>query len=743
MWSVGNFLFNFIAYILALAPFIGGAYLIIQYINYFRRLNKEPPKNRANAKIWIARGFIFIPIIIGFKIIFLPFLFLIRPQWMLDLTYIMFSAGWIGFVSMIWIFAYKRTVSREIIGFSDYKTVLEMLLRKKPDEKVSIYQYLNDIFIKKTKEKYSDFLRTLFYVKQRPLFYAWNNESGNINDEVKIFSQIRIKDDVYYNEPYKITLKDASRHIHILAPTGSGKTKSILSPLMQQAIDKGVGIISIDPKGDTEVMNSIIGLMNEQNRLDDLKFLDLAYPERSHTYNPLATNNPIVCQSIINATLPEQTGGEFYVGKQQEFINAIMSWMDTFYKVMGDEGKKFNFIDLYTIIAYLPKSIDILLAKIDSSKNRDVLSQAWIKGIKQEAEDDKRYSGFLAGLRKHISRYAFLSNAVWLINDYNPDINVQKDLDEGRAITFFLRALKYPAGESIDIGKMLLMDIQSYASKKQEKGISKKIPDLLFIDEAASILPKAFLKMFDMARSAGIGIAVAHQDMSQFKPEIFKDIFNNSGTRIILRAGDVETAKYFSLLSGERKEFQYTYGTSGYNIFDSPKEWLLPHWTSMAKENMEPVVRPEELLDIPLGGGFVFSNTNKGNIKIKGKTYFFAKEFGSINIENLFPINEERLKRWREGGLNLIDEMSQQDMRNAGIEGKEKENVHNFQTANSKFKKGNFTSSPTIIMDNMPQPDGRMDGFNIDYDQREESDDTDNKTAIVDGDVLDTDVTER
>lgn len=736
-----DFLLKFTAYILAVAPFVGGAYLFIQYINYFRKLNKEPPKDKPNVKIWIARGFVFIPLIIGFKIIFLPFLFLIRPQWMLDMLYVMLLAGWLGFVSMVWIFIYKKSVSREIIGFNDYKTVLEMLLQKKEDEKISVYQYLNDIFIKKTKEKYREFLDNLFNKKQKPMFQVWNSDANNISEEIKIFSQVRVKDNVYYNEPYKITLKDATRHIHILAPTGSGKTKSILSPLMQQAIDKGVGIISIDPKGDTEVMNSIIGLMSEQNRLSDLKFLDLAYPERSHTYNPLATNNPIVCQSIINATLPEQTGGEFYVGKQQEFVNAIMSWMDTFYKVMGDEGKKFNFIDLYTIIAYLPKSIDRLLAKIDSSKNRDVLSNAWIKGIKQEAEEDKRYSGFLAGLRKHISRYAFLSNAVWLINDYNPDINVQKDLDEGKAITFFLRALKYPAGESIDIGKMLLMDIQAYASKKQEKGINKKIPNLLFIDEAASILPKAFLKMFDMARSAGIGIAVAHQDMSQFKPEIFKDIFNNSGTRVILRAGDVETAKYFSLLSGEKKEFQYTYGTSGYNIFDSPKEWLLPHWTSMAKESMEPVVRPEELLDIPLGGGFVFSNTNDGNIKIKGKTYFFAKEYNSINIENLFPINKERLEKWREGGLNLIDEMSQSDMEKAGIGGQEGERVKNFKAESDKIKGGDFTDSQVITVKDMPQPDGRM--FDTVFDSKErEIDDTDNKTTIVDGDVLDTDVVE-
>ena len=728
------------AVVLLIAPFVGIVYLIWKYFEYLRSVRLNPPKDRPHAHIWVLRVLLLIPLLIGFKIIFLPFLFVIKPEWTMGMLEAILLAGWGGFFVMSFLAFYRRFVTNEVISFGDYKEALRILKYVDEEEKVPVTRYVKEVYLKKMWKKYNELLESFFFKNRKFLFGSWNTNANVINEEIKILSKIKVRENVYYDEPYKITLKDATRHIHILAPTGSGKTKSILAPLMQQVIDKGVGIISIDPKGDTEVINSILGLMGEQGRLGDLKFLDLAFPERSHTYNPLATNNPIVCQSIINSTLPEQTGGEFYVGKQQEFINAIMSWMDTFYKIMGTEGKKFNFIDLYTIIAYLPKSIDILMAKVDSAKDRDVLSQAWIKGIQKEAQEDSRYTGFLAGLRKHIARYAFLSNAVWLINDYNPDIDVQKDLDEGRAITFFLRALKYPAGESVDIGKMLLMDIQAYASRKQEKGLSKKIPNLLFIDEAASILPKTFLRMFDMARSTGIGIAVAHQDISQFKPEVFKNIFDNSGTRVILRAGDVETAQYFSALSGEQKEYEYTYGISGYNIFDSVKEWLLPHWTSMAKETMKPVIRPDDLIDMKLGEGFVFSNVSRGNIKVTGKTYFFAKEFGSISVEQLFPVNVEKLKNWRVGGLNLIDELAYEDIK--GLTEDEKEKIMHTKNLSKISDSLDFKKDQTIIAHDVIPISGGKTISALGGSSTPSYDDTEGKMVMADGNVADIDVTE-
>ena len=725
-------LLEIISYIFALAPFIGLVYLVWQYILYFKNVAKEPPKDKPNARVWVIRGAILIPFIIGFKVVFLPFLFVIKPQWMLDLSYILLFIGWVGFVAMIIVTLYKKYVSPTPLSPRDYKEILQTLRLLGKDETISIYRYVWEVFLSKIRDRYIEFVESLFFSKYKPMFAVWDANVAGIDQNIRILSKIRVKNnkEVFYDKPYTITVKDATKHIHILAPTGSGKTKSVLSPLMEQAIDKGIGIVSIDPKGDTEVMNSILGMFQDQGRIEDLKFFDLAFPERSHTYNPLATNTPIVCQSIINATLPEPKGGEFYVGKQQEFINAIMSWMDTFYKIMGTEGKKFNFIDLYTIIAYLPDSIDLLLSKVDSAKNRDKLSQAWIKGIKQEAEDDKRYTSFLAGLRKHISRYAFLSNATWLINDYNPDIDVKKDLDEGRAITFFLRALKYPAGESLDIGKMLLMDIQAYASRNQEKGVNKKIPNFVFVDEAASIIPRQFMRMFEMARSSGIGIIVAHQDMSQFEKDIFSNIFNNSSTRVLLRAGDIDTAKFFSDLSGQKREYQYTFGTSGYNIFDSLKEWFLPHWTSMAKESLVPAFRPDELLNISLGEGYVVSSTAKGNVVIMGKTYFFAKEYDSISIENLFPINKERLKKWKEGGLNLIDEMDEYEMEKRKLSNAEKKKVSEFKRAQN-ITESDFTQGQIVAVQDIASPSGYMS---------ETEDDMEISMVAADGDVSDIDV---
>ena len=729
-----GYLWRTIAVILSLSPFLGLLYLTKLYVSYLFSIQRDPPTDRPNVKVWNARILILIPFVLTAKLFFFPFLFFIRPEWTASFIEMFLYMGWGGFVVMAYIFFYRRAVTKSPLRYRDYNDLLIFLKKYPRDSKAPVSKYIWEIYLEPVVRMIEK--KAYAIAKKITLFSVPDVSAMTISDEVKILSSIRAlgRYGDFYNKPFKITVKDMTRHVHVLAPTGSGKTKSLLAPLMQQVIDKGIGFVSIDPKGDTEVMNSILGMLSEQGRLKDLRFFDLAYPERSHTYNPLATNDPETCKSIINATMPDPTGSDrYYIEKQQEFINALMSWMNVYQQAIKEEGGKplkFNFIDLYVIVAYLPKSIDLLMSKINISRIKDNLIKEWINGVKQEAESNKNYaSGVLSGLRKHLARYAFLANAQWLINDYNPDINVSKDLDGGKAISFFLRALKYPAGESFDIGKMLLLDIQGYAARNQEKGISKPLPNILFIDEAASILPRAFLRMFEMARSAGVGIVIAHQDKNQFKPEVFDNIFNNASTKIMLRAGDAETAEFFSRLFGEKTEYKHTYGTSGYNIFDSPKEWLLPHWTSMAREERERIVTPTELLDVPIGESFVYTNTSKGTILARGKTYFFAKEYGAINVENLFPINEERLKKWKEGGMNLIYEFSLSDLEKMdGVDESEYESAK----ATMKALAGDFNEDK--VLGGLPIEDDSSGYAGIDI-----------PTMMVagDGDVTDIDLVER
>ncbi|HID66353.1 MAG TPA: DUF853 family protein, partial [Aquificaceae bacterium] len=86
-------------------------------------------------------------------------------------------------------------------------------------------------------------------------------------------------DEIKLTKDPEITIKAKafSKHAHVLATTGAGKTKSVLAPLAKQFIEIGKGVMVIDPKGDNEVAKAFIELLKDQER----------YPEDFWYFDPM------------------------------------------------------------------------------------------------------------------------------------------------------------------------------------------------------------------------------------------------------------------------------------------------------------------------------------------------------------------------------------------------------------------------------------------------------------------------
>jgi len=44
---------------------------------------------------------------------------------------------------------------------------------------------------------------------------------------------------IFYDPPVKVSMSAINRHVHVIAPTGAGKTKSVFAPMVAQALEKG------------------------------------------------------------------------------------------------------------------------------------------------------------------------------------------------------------------------------------------------------------------------------------------------------------------------------------------------------------------------------------------------------------------------------------------------------------------------------------------------------------------------
>jgi len=60
----------------------------------------------------------------------------------------------------------------------------------------------------------------------------------------------------------------------------------VLAPLVAQLLEKGIGVLCIDPKGDNEVISAFLKIMQKEGRLSDFQYFDPVKPLISSSYNP-------------------------------------------------------------------------------------------------------------------------------------------------------------------------------------------------------------------------------------------------------------------------------------------------------------------------------------------------------------------------------------------------------------------------------------------------------------------------
>ena len=464
---------------------------------------------------------------------------------------------------------------------------------------------------------------------------------------------------IFRDPKITVSVKEFSKHSHTIAPTGRGKTQSALAPIAKQFLEIGKGVLIIDPKGDNSIPKAFISLLKEMGTYPDgFWYFDVMKPRYSLSYNPLYSgikyNKPEHIAVMVISTMPRVGGtATFYENIQREFTRAITRLLS----VIPRTGKMANFLDLYSIVAFLPKSIQYLLDTYSEElrgDEKDEIYYLWLRSIYEEAKRNKEFRSYLRGLQQHLSLYAF-SFHPRLLNSYDPDIKIAEGFRQGKLMYFSLRALDFPSGESLDIGKMILMDIQSYAAFKQREGLESEVPDMVFIDEAHNVIVPEFQRMFEMARSAGIGIMLIHQSKQQLdeiKKGMFENIFNNTNIKLILGAEDPETKKYLAEYFGQELKFFINVTKGGENPFKRPLDAVLPHWSEIAMQRYDYKIRPEEFSELEIGTAILAVGPRNDLKGVKGKLYRFASDVKGKLDYYLVPVNKAD-RSWKDKGKGL------------------------------------------------------------------------------------------
>lgn len=412
-----------------------------------------------------------------------------------------------------------------------------------------------------------------------------------------------------------LTEAQRSRHLEIIGRSGSGKTYSVILPMIFQDMCENKSVICIDGKGSLPFAEAIYsslvmkhyvegkGLMGKPNSSPETAirvftespafyYINPLQPEKSNTYNPLYTDDKtdlaILAEKVYRALKIEH---EHWGTLARDILEGLI-------RVMHATGKQFNLRDIYVCLE--SKEARQYLY----NQSRDEVAVRLLKFAFKNARKSKE-DPFLQ-LKAKLKQ---LNNP--LFNDYNPDI-IPGELIESSAV---LCASLASTNETINytLGNMLLQDFKVALTKRFYRENQESRPCAIFMDEIQTFLnPELILSALAQFREANCQITISHQSGQDFRvdsPHVADAIWDNAQMKIILQTNDPVTCQKVADMLGTKRGVSKTFRTRRGPFFT-----MIPAFEESNRETDEYESHPNIFKKLrPRGQGYLISSRQLEN----------------------------------------------------------------------------------------------------------------------------------
>jgi hypothetical protein len=324
----------------------------------------------------------------------------------------------------------------------------------------------------------------------------------------------------------KVFLPDSvrTRHVHILGATGSGKTESVILNFLKQDVQRGLGSIILDAKGDTSFVEELLGWIPAQQ----LQIFDLS-DAKSLGYDPLMAGSAL---------------------ESAQRLFSSLTWSEEYYKSKALSALQRIFQNHHEINERNPKLSEISkYLETPESYSSFVMSADFPQALATKEFQD------LSGLRDQV-RSLTMGHLGKILSPNSSEAIDLADAERGQVIYFRLQSLMSPQIVST-LGKIIINHLNFLTgTAHRERGHAcqrKLIP--IYFDEFASFACPEFADLISKARSAGFALHFSHQsvgDLTEVSPGFLSRITDNSATKIILRINDPDSAEFFSRCFGTK-----------------------------------------------------------------------------------------------------------------------------------------------------------------------------------------------
>jgi type IV secretory pathway TraG/TraD family ATPase VirD4 len=278
-------------------------------------------------------------------------------------------------------------------------------------------------------------------------------------------------------------------HVLLVGATGSGKTMT-QAWIAARGIDRGMGAIVVDPKGDSTIRTAVANAARRAGR----EFIEWT-PEGPSAYNPFGRGSDSEVADKVLAG--ERFTEPHYLRQAQRFLGHAVRAL----RASGTETS------LRTIAESLdPLALELLARRLPEASG--AATHAYLDSLTPRQLSD------VAGARDRLSILAESDVAAWL----EPNEAGVRGFDlfeavQARAVVYFdLDADRRPLLTQM-LGAAIVQDLQTTVALLQ----SRPTPTVVVIDEFAALAAEQVVRLFGRARSAGFSLVLGTQELADLR----------------------------------------------------------------------------------------------------------------------------------------------------------------------------------------------------------------------------------
>ena len=319
--------------------------------------------------------------------------------------------------------------------------------------------------------------------------------------------------------PLALSVEDSLRHLHVIGPTGVGKS-SLLVRLIEQDMTVGRGVIVVDPKGDlaTDVLDRV-----PRHRVEDVVVLDPGDDVRPVGLNLLAAapeTQELVVDQIVGTL--HNLFAAFWGPRTDDILRAALLTL------VGQPRMTLCEVPLLLTDQAFRRR---LVGRLDEPVALEPF-WGWYQGL-SDAERAQAIGPVLNKLRAFLLRRRLRN----VVGQASPALDLAEVLRAGRILIVPLRKGVLGEEAAALVGSLLVARLWQTAMARAAEPPASRRPVFCYLDEFQDFLrlPTSIADVLAQARGLGLGLTLAHQHLGQLPKTLREDVLANARSRVIFQ----------------------------------------------------------------------------------------------------------------------------------------------------------------------------------------------------------------